>query len=512
MDRFDFVVIGAGPGGYVAAIRAAQLGLRTALIEKEQALGGTCLNVGCIPSKALLESSEHYRRVQHEFAHHGIVCGDVRLDLATLMARKQAVVKQLTDGVALLMKKHKIAVFRGEGRLVAQPGGTQLSGGSASVADAASAHGPSWGTAGSTPGWWAHPTLCAAPRGTPGIQVVVRGSEGEQTIEAGAVCLAMGSVPVELPFLRFDGRFIVTSTEALSFDAVPHRLLVVGAGAVGLELGSVWHRLGAEVTVVEMLPRIAPFADAQVSQVLERSLKAQGLDIRTETRVTGASVEGGEVRVQLAGPKGEETFSCDRVLVAVGRRPFTSSAGIREAGVALDAQGRVAIDENFRTTVAGVYAIGDLVRGPMLAHKAEEEGVAVAEIVATGKGHTDYSLIPNVVYTEPELAAVGLTEEQAKAEGIPYKLGRTLVRANGRAKSMGAEEGQVKIVAHAETGRILGVHMVGPHASELIAEATMALRWGATADDVGRTPHAHPTLAEILKEAALAVEKRSING
>ena len=463
MDRFDFVVIGAGPGGYVAAIRAGQLGLRTALIEKDATLGGTCLNVGCIPSKALLESSEQFHLARSGLAAHGVKCADVTLDLPTLMARKATIVKQLTDGIPLLMKKHKVTVLRGTGRLI--------------------------GTG----------------------RVDVAGAGGEQQLEAGAICLAMGSVPVQVPSLPFDGRTIVTSTEALSFDAVPGRLVVVGAGAVGLELGSVWSRLGAQVTVVEMLPRVAPFADAQMSNVLERALKAQGLAFRLETKVTAAKVGASGVTVTLQGPKGEESLECDKVLVAVGRKPCIDSAGIVAAGVKLE-NGRVATGESYLTSVPGVYAIGDLIAGPMLAHKAEEEGVAVAEIVAGKPGHVDYEAIPNVIYTAPELACVGLTEEEVKARGLPYKVGKSLFRVNGRAKSLAAEEGQVKVIAHAETDRLLGVHIVGARASDMIAEAVMAMAFQASAEDVARTPHAHPTLAEILKEAALALDKRSING
>jgi dihydrolipoamide dehydrogenase len=315
-----------------------------------------------------------------------------------------------------------------------------------------------------------------------------------------------------VPSLPFDGHAIVSSTEALAWDQVPARLVVVGAGAVGLELGSVWSRLGASVTVVEMLPRIAPFADAQMSNVLERALKAQGLAFRLETKVTAARVDGGGVSVTLHGPKGEETLACDQVLVAVGRKPCTTTAGIVEAGVALDERGRVRIDERYLTSVPGVYAIGDLVTGPMLAHKAEEEGVAVAEIVAGRPGHVSYAAIPNVIYTAPELACVGQTEEEVKQSGAPYRVGKSLFRVNGRAKSLAAEEGQVKVIAHGETDRLLGVHIVGARASDMIAEAVMAMEFKASAEDVARTSHAHPTLAEILKEAALAVDKRSING
>jgi dihydrolipoamide dehydrogenase len=326
------------------------------------------------------------------------------------------------------------------------------------------------------------------------------------------VCLATGSVPLALPFLPFDGRRVVTSTEALSFDRVPGRLVVIGAGAVGLELGSVWRRLGAEVTVIEMLPRVAPFADSQMSTQLERALKAQGLAIRCQTKLTAARIESDAVALTVEGPKGEAlTLGCDAVLVAVGRKPCVDTAGLVEAGVVLDERGRVQIDAQYRTSLAGVYAIGDLVPGPMLAHKAEEEGIAVAEIVAGQPGHVNYDAIPNVVYTWPELACVGRTEEQLKEQGIPYKTGKYYFRANGRAKSLAEEEGLAKILAHAETDRILGVHIVGARASDMIAEAVTAVELGATARDLGRMCHAHPTLSEILKEAALAVDQRAIH-
>jgi dihydrolipoamide dehydrogenase len=464
METFDLAVIGAGPGGYVAAIRAAQLGLRVALIEKEPSLGGTCLNVGCIPSKALLESSELYYRARHAFADHGITAGAVGFDLAKMMARKNRVVEELTTGIGLLMKKNKIKVLRGSGRL-------------------------------------------AGPK-----RVAVRGQEGEQEIEAGHIVLAMGSVPVELPFLPFDGR-IVSSTEALAFESVPGHLVVVGAGAVGLELGSVWSRLGAQITVIEMLPAVVPFADRQVSKALEKALTKQGLAFRLSSRVEGAEVDGDRIRVTIRSEKGEsEPITCDRLLVAVGRRPATRGAGLEEAGVRLEQNGRVAVNDRLETGLAGVYAIGDLVRGPMLAHKAEEEGVAVAERIAGKPGHVNYRAIPNVVYTSPEVAQVGLTEEEAKAQGLPYKAGRYYFKSNGRAKCMGEEEGLVKVLSHQETDRLLGIHILGPRASEMIAEAVTAFEFGGSAEDVARTVHAHPTLSEAVKEAALAVERRQIHG
>jgi dihydrolipoamide dehydrogenase len=465
MESVDVVVIGAGPGGYVCAIRAAQLGLKAALVEKDAALGGTCLNVGCIPSKALLESSERYHEALHGLPTHGVEPSGVRLNLPAMMGRKAAIVKDLTDGIGVLMKKNKVEVIRGLGVL----------------------KGPG--------------------------RVAVEGGSEPREIEAKAVVLAMGSVPVELPFLKFDGTRVVTSTEALSFDAVPGHLCVVGAGAVGLELGSVWCRLGARVTIVEMLPRVAPFADGQMSTLLERSLKAQGLVIRTATTLRTAEVLPDGVALTLENAKGEkEILGCDRVLVAVGRRPATHSAGIREAGVALDEKGRVAVDARFETNLKGVFAIGDLVAGPMLAHKASEEGVALAEILAGKPGHVNYGAIPNVVYTHPELACVGRTEEELKAEGVPYKAGKFFFKGNGRAKSLGMDEGAVKVLAHAQTDTLLGVHIVGPRASDLIPEAVLALEFKASAEDLARTSHAHPTLSEALMEACLAVDKRALHG
>jgi dihydrolipoamide dehydrogenase len=465
MDSYDLVVIGAGPGGYVCAIRAGQLGLKTALVEKDAALGGTCLNVGCIPSKALLESSELYHAARHKMEVHGVEPASVKLNLPRMMARKNAIVKELTDGIQLLMMKNKVTVLRGRGVLKA-PG-----------------------------------------------RVDVEGEGGPKELQAKAVVLATGSVPMELPFLRFDGQRVVTSTEALAFDKVPQHLVVIGAGAIGLELGSVWSRLGAKVTVVELLPRVAPFADAQMSTLLERSLKAQGLVFKLGSKVTAAKVEGDTVTLTVENSKGEtETVSGDRVLVSVGRKPSIDTAGIKEAGVALDDKGRVAVDHFFRTNVDGVYAIGDLIAGPMLAHKAMDEGVAVAEILAGKAGHVNYDAIPNVVYTHPELACVGLTEEQCKEKGIPIKVGKFFFKASGRAKSLAEEEGMAKVIAHAETDRLVGVHIVGTRASDMIPEGVLALEFGGSAEDIALTCHAHPTLSEILKEAALAVDKRAIHG
>jgi dihydrolipoamide dehydrogenase len=463
-DTFDLAVIGAGPGGYVCAIRAGQLGLKTVLIEKRHALGGTCLNVGCIPSKALLESSELYENAKEHSRDHGIVLSEVKLDLEAMMARKGGIVKELTDGVAMLMKKNKVTVMNGRGSVTA-PG-----------------------------------------------KITVSGDSGDTEIEARSICLAMGSEVVELPFLPFDGERIVSSTEALDFSAVPKKLVVIGAGAVGLELGSVWRRLGSEVTVIEMLPTITPFADKAMAKSLQRSLSDQGMEFRLESKVTAGKVLKKSVKLTVEDAKGgtEET-SCDKVLVAVGRRPLTEDSGLENVGVALDEQGRVAVDDHLRTNVADIYAIGDLVRGPMLAHKAEDEGIALAEMLAGMPGHVNDDVIPNVVYTEPELAMVGRTEAELKEAGISFAAGRFMFRANGRAKSLGLQDGMVKILADSTTDQILGVHMVGPRVSELIAEAAVAMEFSASAEDLARTCHAHPTLAEVVKEAALAVDNRALH-
>jgi dihydrolipoamide dehydrogenase len=464
MKSYDLLIIGAGPGGYVCAIRAAQLGLETALVEERGSLGGTCLNIGCIPSKALLESSELYAAARHGFASHGINTDGVALDLSQMMTRKDGIVKELVDGVAMLMKKNKVTVHTGRGALTA-PG-----------------------------------------------RVSVQSGDHTEEIAAGSVCLAMGSDAVELPFAPFDGERIVSSTEALSFAEVPGSLVVIGAGAVGLELGSVWGRLGSRVSVIEMLPSVAPFADKQMAGALERALAAQGLEFHLESRVTGIEPTESGARVCFDDKNGSsQTLECDKVLVAVGRRPRTGDAGIEEVGIALDEQRRIVVDEHFRTNVEGVYAIGDLVPGPMLAHKAEDEGIALAELLAGRAGHVDYRTIPNVIYTEPELAMVGQTEAELKEAGVPFSPGRFLFRANGRAKCLGLLDGMVKILAHGETDEILGVHMVGPRVSELIAEAVLAMEFQASAEDLARTCHAHPTLSEVVREAALAVEKRAIH-
>ncbi|MBV9124552.1 MAG: dihydrolipoyl dehydrogenase [Planctomycetes bacterium] len=464
-DTYDLIVIGAGPGGYVAAIRAAQLGLKTACVEKRASLGGTCLNIGCIPSKALLDSSEIFLTVKSHLGRHGIEAGDVHLDLKRMMDRKDKVVKGLTDGVAYLFKKNKITAVPGSARLA----------------------------------------------GT-GKVSVKNGDKPAGTLEAKNILLATGSEPATLPSLPLDGKNIVTSTEALSFDKVPGHLIVIGGGYIGLEMGSVWSRLGAKVTVLEFLPRIVPAADVEMSTQLQKVLTKQGLKFHLDTKVVGASTKGDQVIVN-AESKGENVvFQGDKVLVAVGRRPYTAGLGLEEAGVAVEGKsGRVLVNQNFQTSVAGVYAIGDLIAGPMLAHKAEDEGIACAEILAGKKGHVNYDTIPGVVYTWPELATVGLTEEQVKEQGREYRVGKFPFAGNGRARCMDESEGLVKILADAKTDRLLGVHILGPRASDMIAEAVLAMEFVGSAEDIARTCHAHPTLSEAVREAALAVENRAIH-
>lgn len=457
---YQLVVVGAGPGGYQAAIRGAQLGLSTAIVEKEPALGGTCLRVGCIPSKALLESSERLEQARDGLADHGIDTGDVAFDLSRMLARKDKIVGALTGGVAGLMRKHKIDVHAGVARFT--------DGGSLAVGD----------------------------------DVELR---AEHTV------IATGSAPIELPHLPMDGNRVVSSTEALSFEHVPERLLVVGGGAIGLELGSVWSRLGADVVVVELTDQIVPGADHDAARALARALSKQGLDLRLETSAAGLSVAEDSVSVDLDGKKGRTSERFDRVLVAVGRRAYTDGLGLDAVAIETDERGRVVVDANFATSRPGVYAIGDVVAGPMLAHKAEEEGVACVERLADVAGHVNYAAIPSVVYTWPELASVGLGERAAQAEGLDVRVGKFPFQANARARCHGATEGLAKVVADATTDRLLGVHIVGPAASELIAEAAVAMEFSASAEDLARSVHAHPTLAEVIKEAALACGSGSRN-
>jgi dihydrolipoamide dehydrogenase len=465
-EPYDLVVIGAGPGGYVAAIRAAQLGMRVACVEKRPTLGGTCLNIGCIPSKALLDSSELYHLAKERFGRHGIKTGEVGLDLGAMLARKDKVVKELTDGVRFLFRKNKVEPIFGVGRITS-------------------------------------PT-----------SVAVRTNEGlETTLQAKHILIATGSEPIALPFLPFDGKAVVSSTEALSFERVPEHLIVVGGGYIGLELGSVWRRLGAKVSVIEFLPRILPLADIEAGNLLFKSLAKQGLEFYVDTKVTGAKVESGRCAVTAQAKDGKTlSFTCDRVLVSVGRRAYTEGLGLTELGVKVDPKtGKVATDRNFRTNIPSILAIGDVIDGPMLAHKAEDEGIACVELLAGKAGHVDYDTIPSVVYTWPEMASVGITEEQAKERKLDYRLGKFPFLANGRAKAMDEAEGLVKIIADAKTDRVLGVHIVGPRASDMIAEAVTTMEFAGSAEDIARISHAHPTLSEAFREAALAVERRAIH-
>jgi dihydrolipoamide dehydrogenase len=464
-DRFDLAVIGAGPGGYVAAIRAGQLGMKVVCIDKRPALGGTCLNIGCIPSKALLDSTELYAVVKSRLAQHGIQVGDVTLDLKTMMARKDRVVKGLTDGVAFLFKKYHVQFMQGTARLA----------GSGKMA--------------------------------------VKSTQGAgEILEAKSIILASGSEPAALPALPLDGTAIVSSTEALTLEKVPAHLIVVGGGYIGLELGSVWSRLGAKVTVVEFLPRILSQSDGEVATQLHKALTKQGLKFHVDTKVTSASIQGGQVIVN-AQAKGENVlFQGDKVLVAVGRRPLTAGLGLEEARVAVDEpSGRIVVNDRFETSLPGVYAIGDLIAGPMLAHKAQEEGVALVEQLAGKKTHVNYAAIPSVVYTWPEVASVGLTEEQVRDKGGDYRAGKFTFANNARARCMDETEGLVKILADARTDRVLGVHILGPRASDLIAEAVTVMEFAGSSEDIARICHAHPTLSEAVREAALAVEKRAIH-
>lgn len=458
---FDVAIIGGGPGGYVAAIRCAQLGLKTALVEKRKALGGTCLNVGCIPSKALLHASEQFRFAKQHASDSGVeISGDVSLNLDTVMKKKDKVVSQLTSGVGMIVKKRGIERFEGHGKL--------LGDGRVSIEDS-------------------------------------------QAISARHIVLATGSESVELPFMKFDGDKIVSSDQGIAFDSVPEELVVIGAGAIGLELGSVWARYGSKVTILEFLPRAAAFFDDDVSKLLERSFKKQGITIHTNTKVTGLNEADGKLLVLGLRKDKEIRVPADKVLVAVGRRPYTADLGLETAGVDTDERGFVKIDDHFRTNASGVYAIGDIVRGPMLAHKAEEEGVALAELIAGKAGHVNYDVIPSIIYTEPEAAAVGLTEAQAKERGIAVKVGKFPLTANGRAIASDAAEGSVKIVADAQTDRILGAQVVAHSASEMIAEVVTHMEYGGSAEDLGRTVHAHPTLSESIKEAGLAVDGNAIH-
>jgi len=455
----DLVIIGAGPGGYVAAIRAAQLGLDTACVEKVPELGGTCLRVGCIPSKALLEASERYVEAKSGLKRLGIRVGKVELDLKAMMKHKERTVKTLTQGVAALFEGNGIKRYFGHARI----------------------DGPG--------------------------RVVVEGEEAAE-ISAKHILIATGSVAAPLPGVELDGDRIGTSTEALSYPEVPEHLAVIGAGVIGVELGSVWSRLGSRVTVLEYLDHILLGFDREVSRQAQRIFKKQGLDFHLSVRVTGARVEGDQCVVEA---EGREPLRCDRVLVCVGRKPYTEGLGLESVNLEPDPQGRIPVDRWFRTAAPGVYAIGDVVAGPMLAHKAEEEGIACVEHLVTGHGHVNYDAIPNVVYTHPEIASVGKTEEELREAGVEYKSGSFPFLANGRARAMAQTDGQVKILADAETDRVLGFHILGPRAGDLIAEAAVSVEFGASSEDIARAVHAHPTLAEVVKEAALAVDGRAIH-
>ena len=461
-DSYDLVIIGGGPSGYVAAIRAAQLGMTVACVEKRARLGGTCLNVGCIPSKALLNSSEKFAEAKHGLAAHGVALSGVKLDLKTMMARKDKVVSDLTAGIAFLFKKNKITHVQGAGRIAA-PGKVEV--------------------------------------------------DGKTTLEAERIIIATGSETTPLPGVEIDEKRIVSSTGALSLTKVPKHLVVVGAGVIGLELGSVWSRLGAEVTVIEFLDRILPGMDGEIAKQTQRVLKKQGLSFRLGHKVTGAktSKTGVALTVEPVKGGGSETVKADIVLAAIGRRPYTEGLGLEELGVATDQRGVIQVDDSFQTNVPGIYAIGDSIPGPMLAHKAMDDGVVCVEMMAGQAGHVDYDLVPGVVYTWPEVAGVGKTEEALKEAGVAYKVGKFPFTANSRARTNAETDGLVKILADAETDRVLGVHILGPSAGDLLAEAVLGMVFGTSSEDIARTSHAHPALGEAMKEAAHAVYGRPIH-
>jgi len=466
MEKFDVVIIGSGPGGYVAAIRAGQLGLKTAIVEKDKDLGGTCLNIGCIPSKALLTSSDHFVWAKKEATKHGIIIENPTVDLNKMQQRKDKVVRTMNTGVRALMKTNKVTTFEGLGTITA-PG-----------------------------------------------KVSVKGSDpaaAGQEIETKNIIIATGSAPIELPFAKFDGKTIVSSTEALTFTESPKKFLVVGAGAIGLELGSVWNRLGSEVTILEFLPRIAVGFDLELSNLLQRALTAQGITFHLEAKVSAIEVSNGRATATATKGGEELKFDADKVLVSVGRKPFTEGLGAEKLGVEFDERKRIKVDKYFKTNVDGIYAIGDVIAGPMLAHKASDEGIVCVERIAGKDGHINYNAIAGIIYTNPELAGVGLTEEQAKEQNLDYRVGRFPFRATGRAVANEDLEGVAKFIADTKTDRILGCHILQHLASELIAEAVSVIEFGGSSEDLGRTVHAHPTLSEAVKEAALNVEKRALH-
>jgi dihydrolipoamide dehydrogenase len=468
-DVYDVIVIGAGPAGYPAAIRAGQNKLKVACVDEWQntdgsyAFGGTCLNAGCIPSKALLESSELFQRAKDEFAVHGIKIGDLTLDLAAMQKRRASVVKTMTNGINALFKANGVVGIQGHGRLL------------------------------------------------PGNKVLVKGTAGEKTLEAKHVVLASGSIPIRLRSVPHDGKYIVDSWNALEFDAVPARLGVIGAGVIGLELGSVWRRLGSEVVVLEALEQFLPMIDQTIAKEAQRHFKKQGLDIKLGAKVASAAVSGNTVDVVYTDSQGEHSLQVDKLIVAVGRRPFTEGLLADGTGVQLDERGFITVDEHCRTSAPNVWAVGDVVRGPMLAHKGKEEGVMVADLIAGHYGEVNYKVIPSVIYTQPEIAWVGQTEEQVKASGRPYKTGTFPFAASGRARAMEAGAGMAKIVSAKDDDEVLGVHVIGPMAGELISEAVLAMEYSASTEDIQRTIHAHPTLSEAIHEAALAVDKKAID-
>lgn len=466
MSQFDVTVIGSGPGGYVAAIRAAQLGFKTAIIEKYATLGGTCLNVGCIPSKALLDSSEHFEQAKHNFADFGIIINEPKADFPKMVERKNSVVDVTTKGINFLMDKNKITVFEGVGSFESS---TKLK--------------------------------------------VTKKDGSSETIDSTHFIIATGSKPFTLPFITIDKERVITSTEALNLKEIPKKLLVIGGGVIGLELGSVFLRLGAEVTVIEYLDKIIPGMDGALSKELQKVLKKQGMKFELSTAVSGVERNGDTVKVTGKNKKGEEvTFEGDYCLVSVGRRPYTEGLGLENAGIELDERGRVKVNEHLQTNISNIYAIGDVIKGAMLAHKASEEGVLVAEILAGQKPHINYNLIPGVVYTWPEVAGVGKTEEQLKEEGVAYKVGNFPMRALGRSRASGDTDGFVKILADEKTDEILGFHMIGARAADIIAEGVVAMEYRASAEDLTRMSHAHPTYTEAVKEAALdATGKRAIH-
>lgn len=464
MDQFDVVVIGSGPGGYIGAIRAAQLGFKTAIIEKDSTLGGTCLNVGCIPSKAMLESSFLFHKTNQELSPHGIITGRVQLDLKKMLERKSKVVTQLTSGVAGLMKKNKVTVLKGLGKF-------------------------------KTPN-----------------EIIVKDAEGkETTVAAKRTIIATGSVPSSIPGVTIDEKVVVSSTGALDFQSVPDNLIVIGGGYIGLEMGSVWSRLGSNVRVVEFMDKIIPNMDEALSTGLFKILQAQGIEFSMKTAVQSVTVNGDKAEVKVKTGDTITTLNADRVLVSVGRKPFTEGLGLDKIGLKTDAKGFIAVNESFETSVKSVFAIGDVIGGLMLAHKAEEEGVACAELFHGEKPRVNYSLVPGILYTHPEVASVGRTEQELKNAGVDYKKGQFNLRANGRAISIGETEGFVKILSNSKTDEILGAHIIAPNASEMIHEFCVAMEFSATSEDIALTMHGHPTLSESIKEAALSVHGRTLN-